>query len=57
MQTKRPNTQYKHKCIRNDYALMSKDNIYKHDYIVGKLSAKYYLKPRTIENIVFNRVG
>lgn len=57
MQTKRTNTQYKHKCIRNDYALMSKDNIYKHDYIVGKLSAKYYLKPRTIENIVFNRVG
>lgn len=30
---------------------------YTNDWILGKLGAKYYKAPKTIENIVFNRVA
>lgn len=42
--------------IREEYERLSKQQKYKHGYIVATLSEKFLRSERTIENIVFNRV-
>ena len=53
-------TRKKYEDIRKDYLKMSEIKYkgvkkYSHEYILKKLSEKYYLSPATIEHIVFNR--
>ncbi len=53
-------TLLKYKKIREDYRKWRDKKykgvrIYAHEYILLKLSEKYFLKPKTIEHIVFYR--
>lgn len=55
------NIQRMYKAIRHDFKEMSviQENgarKYTTEYIICKLSEKYYRSPSTIENIIFNRV-
>ena len=42
--------------IRKEFNKLSMDKTLKTSYIIKKLSLKYFLSERTIENIIFNRV-
>ncbi len=55
-------TQRKYADIRSDFQKWTNKRynsvcIYTEAYILQKLSEKFYLAPRTIENIVYHRVG
>ncbi len=55
-------TQRKYADIRSDFQKWSNKRyenvrIYTEDYVLKKLSEKFYLAPKTIENIVYHRVG
>ncbi len=62
MPTNKTKTAKKYDDIRSDYSKWSAKKyrgvkIYTDKYIFTKLSEKYYLSTRTIENIIFYRVG
>jgi hypothetical protein len=39
--------------IKEDFSRLKKPNKYTTDYILTKLTAKYFLTPRTLEAIIF----
>ena len=62
MSTTKTNTAQKYDDIRSSYKKWTDKKykgvrIYSDSYILLKLSEQYYLSSRTIENIVFHRVG
>lgn len=59
--TKKDRTQQMYEDIRTKYRELSDIKShgvqkYSHDYIVITLANKFYRSPKTIENIIFNRV-
>lgn len=59
--TKKDRTQLMYEDIRAEYKKLSDVKShgvqkYSHDYIVITLANKFYRSPKTIENIIFNRV-
>lgn len=53
----KPSTVQLHEAIRKEYNKLSKHNKYKEDYIYKTLADKFFKSPKTIENIVFDRVA
>lgn len=54
------NTHRKYRDIRNRYKQLSEIKEYgvqKHsfDFIIAKIAFEFYLSPKTVENIIFNR--
>lgn len=61
VKTKKDRTQLMYEDIRKEYKKLSDIKShgvqkFSHDYIVITLANKFYRSPKTIENIVFNRV-
>lgn len=61
VKTKKARTQEMYEDIRKKYKELSEIKShgvqkYSHDYIVITLANKFYRSPKTIENIIFNRV-
>lgn len=58
----KPQTEQFYASVRTEYKRMSgiKKNgkqVFSQDYILDELGAKFFRSPKTIENIVFNRVA
>lgn len=61
VKTKKERTNKMYNDIRQEYKKMSDIKSfgvskYSHDYIVVTLANRFYRSPKTIENIIFNRV-
>ena len=59
--TKKEHTNKMYEDVRHEYKKMSDIKChgvskYSHDYIVVILANRFYRSPKTIENIIFNRV-
>ena len=59
--SRKHNTERLYLAIREDYRKLTGSRsggirVYTQEYILQQLAAKYYRSPRTIENIVFERV-
>ena len=57
----KPRTQKMYEDVRLEYKKLSEIKLhgvskYSHDYIVVLIANKFYRSPKTIENIIFNRV-
>lgn len=61
VKTKRDRTQLMYDDVRKKYKELSDVKVhgvskYSHDYIVITIANNFYKSPKTIENIIFNRV-
>lgn len=61
VKTKKERTNKMYQDVRQEYKKMSDIKChgvskYSHDYIVVVLANRFYKSPKTIENIIFNRV-
>lgn len=61
VKTKKERTNKMYEDIRNEYKKLSDIKSYgvskfSHDYIVLTIANNFYKSPKTIENIIFNRV-
>jgi hypothetical protein len=56
MKAKKPITIERNDLIRQRYEKLDSKNMYKDQYIFNLIAKEFFLSPRTIENIVFNRV-
>ncbi|MCZ2393402.1 MAG: hypothetical protein LC105_06080 [Chitinophagales bacterium] len=59
--TKKDTTITFYEDVRSEYVRLSSIRldgvrVYSYDFIITKLSKQFYRSPRTIENIIFNRV-